>query len=318
MLLYRISGMIVLSEFELPGAWPIDAGEPDVVMRTGLVPETLAGPRTAMPNWEASDHAFLLRVAGVGRFLLLHGREVIFEPEDGKQQAACASYLQGTVVGMLLNQRGGIVMHASAVAVDGKAVLICGVSGAGKSTLAATLSTRGHGMVSDDVSLITFDAGGRPVVRSDARQLKLADPAIAALGLDADRGVAVPGNTEKSYVRPPSRWDGADLLLGGIYLLRSKTPGTDGITALDPAAALRRLQHNAYRPGLIRRMGQAARYFAANARIVQQAGVFMVDRERGLSRLMATAAMMEAHWQQIGLTGDRKIGEWRIRDAGSA
>jgi hypothetical protein len=287
-------------------------------MRTGPVPQVLADSRSASRHWEASDHEFLLRVTGVGRFLVSQGREVTFESEHGDPQAACAAYLQGSIIGMLLNQRGGIVMHASAVAVDGKAVLFCGVSGAGKSTLAAALATRGHGMISDDVSLITFDAAGRPAVRSDARQLKLADSAIAALGLDSDRGAAVLGNTEKTYVRPQSRWDGADLPLGGIYLLRSKTRGVTGITALNRAAALRRLQHNAYRPGLLRRTGQTARYFAANVRIVQHAGVFVVDRELDLSRLMATTSMMESHWQEIGLAEDRKTGEWRNGNVGTA
>ena len=301
--LYRISGMTVMSEIILPGAWPVESSDPDVVMRRGVVASALENPLAAARHWEADEHHFLLRGNGIGRFLMSHGREVIFEPEDGVPVSDCAVFLQGTVIGVLLNQRGGVVMHASAVAVDGKAVLFCGMSGVGKSTLAAALSTRGYGMISDDVCLITFDSDRRPTVRPDARQLKLADTAIEALDLDARRGAPVVGNAEKTYVRPQACWNGTDLPLGAIYVLRSRLQSVDLIRSLDPVAALRRLQRQVYRPGMIRRTGLTARYFAATARIVQHAGVYLLERERGLSRLTGTAVMLESHWRRTGLAG---------------
>ena len=100
---------------------------------------------------------------------------------------------------------------------------------------------------------------------------------------------------------PAPALHGEAAVLGAIYVLQSPAQDGEGITALAPAAALRRLQRNAYRPRLIKRLGQTARYFAANARIVQHAGVYVIDRERDLSRLMATAAMIEGHWRRIGL-----------------
>lgn len=299
--LYRISGMTVLSQIALPGAWPLTSGEPDVVMRRGQVPQALANPLAATRFWEVDERHFLLRGGSTGRFLISRGREVVFEAADGMPESDCAIYLQGTVIGILLNQRGGTVMHASAVAVDGNAVLFCGISGAGKSTLAAALAKRGHGMISDDISLITFDSGGCPVVRADARQLKLAAGAIKALDLDAQRGEPVLSNAEKTYVRPHSQWNGADLPLGAVYVLRLRSHGADAIMSLNPIAALRKLQRNVYRPGMVRRTGLTARYFAASARIIQHAGVFMVERERDLSRLTGTATMLESHWRRNGL-----------------
>jgi len=45
-------------------------------------------------------------------------------------------------------------MHASTVAVDGRAVLICGPSGSGKSDLALQLIDRGFVLVSDDQTIV--------------------------------------------------------------------------------------------------------------------------------------------------------------------
>ena len=48
-------------------------------------------------------------------------------------------------------------MHASSVAIDGRAVLISGPSGAGKSDLALRLLDRGFTLVSDDQTLVRRD-----------------------------------------------------------------------------------------------------------------------------------------------------------------
>ena len=45
-------------------------------------------------------------------------------------------------------------IHASCVAADGKAVLICGPSGAGKSDMALRLIDRGFTLVSDDQTIV--------------------------------------------------------------------------------------------------------------------------------------------------------------------
>ena len=50
-------------------------------------------------------------------------------------------------------------LHASTVAVDGRAVLICGPSGSGKSDLALRLLDRGFTLVSDDQTIVRKDGG---------------------------------------------------------------------------------------------------------------------------------------------------------------
>jgi len=48
-------------------------------------------------------------------------------------------------------------VHASSVAIDGRAILIAGVSGSGKSDLALRLIDRGFTLVSDDQTLVRRD-----------------------------------------------------------------------------------------------------------------------------------------------------------------
>lgn len=52
-----------------------------------------------------------------------------------------------------------VLMHASCVAVSGRAVLITGPAGAGKSALALTLMAYGAGLVADDQTELTHQDG---------------------------------------------------------------------------------------------------------------------------------------------------------------
>ena len=155
--------------------------------------------------------------------------------------------------------------------------------------------------LSDDVSLVGFDEAGLPVVSADARQLKLADAAIDALGLASRRGNAVPGAAGKSYVSPPSHSSGAALPLGAVYLLGSRSEDGTAIARLDTATALHALRRSAHRPGLVRRTGQSAHFFTATAKILAHARVFRIERRRDLADLTATTVVLDSHWREIGL-----------------
>ena len=71
-------------------------------------------------------------------------------------------------------------MHASSVALDGRAVLIAGRSGAGKSDLALRLLDRGFTLISDD----------QTIVRRDGERLIAAPPATIAGKLEI-RGIGI-------------------------------------------------------------------------------------------------------------------------------
>jgi hypothetical protein len=67
-----------------------------------------------------------------------------------------------TAVPLLLAERGDLVLHASAVLIEDRAVLFCGPSGRGKSTLALIASSAGHPVLSEDGAVI--ELGGDSAV----------------------------------------------------------------------------------------------------------------------------------------------------------
>jgi hypothetical protein len=299
---YRVSGLSVESEIELPGLIAGAPGrEPQVTIRRGLVPESLPGATACGPTWQIAGNEFLMRIPDIARFLLRSGSEIVVAPESDATSADIPIFILGTVFGILLHQREQIVLHASAVRVNGKAVLFCGSSGAGKSTLAAALAQRGYPLVTDDFCTLTVDGSGAPLVHPDGRQLKLWAQAIDRLDLAQQRGERVRQSLEKFYVEPSEVFT-EPLPLGAVYALREARPphkpGIERPNVVDAALLLRR---NAYRPLLVRRMDQKATYFHAATMIANVAGIFHLTRTLDFAKMPDVIAMLEAHWLDLRL-----------------
>src|SRR3546814_16655446 len=76
---------------------------------------------------------------------------------------------------MALGQRRYLLLHASAVERDGRALLMTGMSGAGKSTLAALLGSRGWRLMGDEFALVDPGTG---LVHAFPRLVSLKNAAI--------------------------------------------------------------------------------------------------------------------------------------------
>ncbi len=80
---------------------------------------------------------------------------------------------------LLAPARLGAILHASAVATEGGAVLMVGRTGSGKSTLAAAMAASGYDYVADD--FVALDVGGLAVHAFPAA-VSLKEPSWAVLG----------------------------------------------------------------------------------------------------------------------------------------
>jgi hypothetical protein len=300
--LYRIAGLTLAADMALPGAIPADAAEPDVTVARRPVPESLEAPTLTGPVWQVDERRFLLNLPGIGRFLATDGRRLEMEEAPGTTVEDALPFLLGTGVGALLYQRGALVLHASAVADEGRAYAICGPSGAGKSTLAAALCRAGCDFVSDDVSAVSTDSAEGPRLWPDARQMKLFDATIERLDLGANRRGEVRTGVEKHYVEPPQRSADTAVPLGAIYALREAHAGRPpGIERLSPLDGAQLLLKESYRPRLAMGLNGGDRLLASSLAILKTVPVFILTRPRDLDLLEGTAAELRAHWR--GLRG---------------
>ena len=83
-----------------------------------------------------------------------------------------AVIITGALMALRLLLDGELILHASAVDIDGSVFAFVGASGMGKSTLATLLCGHGGGLVTDDVLRVTFD-DGQPVAWRGAVESRL-------------------------------------------------------------------------------------------------------------------------------------------------
>src|ERR1700684_4550206 len=103
---YRIAGLSVSSEIELPGLIASAAERvPQVSIRRGPVPENLSDRRGSGPTWAGAAKEVLLRIRAIARFLRSDGREMVVAPESDEGAADIPIFIRGTVFGSLLHQR---------------------------------------------------------------------------------------------------------------------------------------------------------------------------------------------------------------------
>lgn len=181
---YHLFGLNIVSEIHLPGPKPA-VNVPDVTINYGTVPGRLVNPRISEKGEVLSIQfgvgEFLLRVAGVAAYYVAGGCRITVQPEPDVETERVLIFLTGSAIGALLYQRGLMVLHASAMMVNGKCLAFTGDSGMGKSTLAAGLHRRGHAVLADDLCALSLDKG-LPFVSPGFSRLKLWGASLKKIG----------------------------------------------------------------------------------------------------------------------------------------
>lgn len=174
----QIYGLLVISDFWILDSSEInlEARDPDIVVRFGIVKESLP---------KIDSQVFSGFLPKVGNFLISNGNKVIVEPLPDVDEHILRPCILGSAMSVILQQRGFLVLHASAVLMQGEAIAFLGTSGAGKSTTASAFMNHGYSVITDDVLAIQFQ-DGIPVVIPSYPFIKLLPDAMAALGHDAE------------------------------------------------------------------------------------------------------------------------------------
>jgi hypothetical protein len=275
-------GLTIDSEVELPDL-PAGSEEPDVVIRLGPVPRT---PRTT-----TLDEEIAITHRG-GAFHIRHGREIVLDPVPGANPELLRVLLMGRMMAYLLRQRGWLPLHASAVRIEGQAVLFLGASGSGKSTTAAAFHLRGHQVITDDVGAVRVCASRKCVLRPQGSRIRLLDDsrvvfegAVPSGIFQWDKHTFDLANGEQRDLVPVRR----------IYALEyGDAISTEGIKPL-PAVAL--LSENSFVPRRGMTREALAAHLSACSSVASAVPVSMLVRLRSLAALPDLVRWVEADTQ---------------------
>ena len=186
------------------------------------------------------DAGYLLRFPGLADFEVSgDGGQVQAWPAPGVTAATVEHLHLNQVVPLALSRQGKLMLHGSAVDVDGQGVAFVGASGRGKSTLAACFATEGRRFLTDD-GLHLESEGDRfhiipshPSIRlwedSQAALTSTSTPMAPAIEITTKARLLAGGDL--AYCDEP-------LPLHRIYFLGEGNASTVAIQAMKPAEVL--------------------------------------------------------------------------------
>jgi hypothetical protein len=291
---YTAFGLDIRSVFEMPELLASASGKTDVFIQTEKL------------NWsppKVSDEGTYFHVTAkeaylfwenVGTFIVRNGQEIIIHPRLNVAEAVIRLPLLGTVMASLLHQRGLLVLHASAVALNGNVVAFMGDKGQGKSTMAATLYCLGHQLVADDLVAIDFDTTCNPQVIPGFPQFKLWPEAAIALGEDPAILPQIHPQVEKRARLTFDRFATIPLPLRRLYVLnQGKFPA---IQTLQPQQVIKYLISNSYMTRFGKQFLQAqeaSRHFHQCMALAKKISINSIERPLCLDLLSNVARLVE-------------------------
>jgi hypothetical protein len=216
-----------------------------------------------------------------------------------------ATYLLGPVLGLVLRLRGVCCLHASAIALDNRAVAFVGSEGSGKSTTAAALARRNHPVISDDVVALAESENGF-----------LVSPAYPYLSLWSDstemlfgHADALPGFSPH-YAKKQLLLGDANLAfaarplpLGAIFLLADRRAEADApfIEPVTPRQSMLRLVADSYATNLLD-SSMRAREFELLGRLLAVVPVYRLHAHQLPSRIDSLCDLVERHCRMLGVS----------------
>ncbi len=156
--------------------------------------------------WYSATHnsgGYTLRFPNLCDFALSEDcSSITWHPLEPVDEGLIGMMLKGTVLSFALALRGELLLHASAVTIDGEAVAFAGLSGMGKSTAAALLCAGGAPLLADDA--LRVDLGSPVMCFRGATSLRLRESAESILDLFETRPRVGETADGRLAVYPPS------------------------------------------------------------------------------------------------------------------
>ena len=222
--------------------------------------------------------------------------------DDSVSDRDLRTFLVTSGLGALLIQRGALVLNATTLVRDGRAVMLLGSAVSGKSTLAWCLLQQGWQLLSSELSVV--DAQG--MVWPGLQQLKLWHDTAVALDLDWQHMPLVRRGLKRYALLPPElpvadhpvplvviygmggRDDRPHQMEARREAETEQTPEVGDVRVFrleSERAALLRIRNQAYQPRFYRAMEQEANLFLKASSLVQQGGGYLLKVPEGITRM---------------------------------
>lgn len=256
--------------------------KPEVSILFGKTPSELAEVKQKNQFAQAGTNHFLLFIPGIANYYVANGNSIIIEPAPQAEGRAIRLFLLGTVLGVLLMQRGILSIHGSAVSLNGKGVIFTGMSGAGKSTLLAAFCASNYSLLTDDIAAVTFDQKGKPVIHPGYPQQKLWRDSMEKIGLKIQNFSKVKADIDKYAVPIQHRFCPKSMPLAAVVEIKPGPYSMVSLSRLCGSEKLSILIKNTYRAECLAALRLQEKHFQQCVHTAGNVEVFRLCRPEGI------------------------------------
>ena len=294
---YSAYGLTIESDLPLPDL-PFGRGGADVQIRFGQVSRPAEPADPGIQCLAASPGTAHLGWRSVGELLIEGGDHMTVMPARGVEEDALRLLVMGAGLGVLLHQRGLLVLHGSGVLLGQRAVGFLGGKGSGKSTTAMAVHQRGHPLISDELLAMQVADESAAGLLPSMSPVKLWSDSMISTGRDPSLATAVRSGLDKYYVSTPNMTREV-LPLGRIYIL-----GGGPCLSMKPVSTseaffgiLPHVYVSRFGTAFLQATGAANTFRLLNI-LLKTTAVTCLQRQKDLGQLAAIAQLVEEHGRQ--------------------
>ena len=274
---YSAYNLCIYSEAPLPELPLTNERRPDVWVRYDKIQEEITPSAGRLAVWQSWPDSLFYEIENIARFKVTQGREIVIDRAAGSRDEDVRVFLLGSVLAGLLQQRGILTLHASAIQTSRGAVLFVGKSGSGKSTLLAAFAQRGYKMLADDVSGVIVDEQGKPVALPAFPRTRLWADAVAMLGQTTEGLSPVRASLQK-YLLPVDDFCDQALPLYRLYVLNTHNRAEICLDSVAPTIGITLLAQYTYRSKFLRGAGANKSHLQAVTSVLENSKVAQIKR----------------------------------------
>ncbi len=247
---YRAYGLNICSSVVIPQLSSIkfNSGNSnsnvDVIIRLGNVKIPKNNILVEGNYFKTTKNSFYLFWEDFGKFKISNGNEIILDPIPNINEELFTYFIVGALMGALLYQRDYLILHASSVNINHKAVAFLGDSGSGKSTIAMSLQKRGFPIVTDEILAIKFDKSNEPYVYPSFPKVRLNYETMSKLSNESSNVFNEQHGLLKNFYNAQYRFSEKPLSLKSIYIVEKSIDTI--LKRLKPQRALIELIGNSF------------------------------------------------------------------------